>query len=93
MCYNARKISLELEHNKTERAPHPSCSPDIGPRDFWLFGFLKEKLQEQESSTSNEIIEATTTIWNDVTFEELQSGFSDWIQRVTWVIEHGGALR
>jgi hypothetical protein len=30
-----------------------------------------------------------TTIWNDVTFEELQSVFSEWIQRATWVIEQG----
>jgi hypothetical protein len=57
-----------------------------------IFGcliFLK-KLKEQKLSTSNEIIEATTTIWNDVTFEELQSVFSEWIQCVTWVTEHRG---
>jgi hypothetical protein len=79
-----------LENNKIERAFNPAYSPDISPCDFWLFGFLKKKLKEQELSTSDEILEAITTIWNDVTFEELQSGFSIWIQRVTWVIEHGG---
>jgi transposase len=50
--HNPRKISLELEHNKIERAPHPTYSPDISPCGFWLFGFLKEKLKEQELSTS-----------------------------------------
>jgi hypothetical protein len=55
-----------------------------------LHGFLKEKLKEQELSTSDEIIEAITTIWNDATLEELQSVFSEWIQRIAWVIEHEG---
>jgi hypothetical protein len=58
-----------------------------------MFDFLKEKLEEQELSTSDEIIEAIATIWNGVTFEELQSVFSEWIQRVTCVIEHGGVLQ
>jgi hypothetical protein len=71
MCHNARKISLDLEHNKAEGAPHTAYFPNISPCDFWLFGFLK-KLTEQELSTSGEIIQAITTIWNDITFEELQ---------------------
>jgi hypothetical protein len=51
--------------------------------------FLKEKLNEQELSTSDESIELIPAMWNDVTFEELQGVFSEWIQRVIWVIEHG----
>jgi hypothetical protein len=86
--HNARKISLESEHNKIECVPHPAYSPDISPGDFWLSGFLKENLKEQELPTSDEIIEVITTIWNDVTFEELESVFSEWIQQVTWIIEH-----
>jgi hypothetical protein len=78
---------------KSNEPYHPAYSPDISPCDFWPFGFLKEKLKEQEPSTSDDIIEAITTIWNDVTFEELQSVFSKWIQRVIWVIEQGGVLQ
>jgi hypothetical protein len=52
--------------------------------------FSQRKLKEQELLTSDEITEVITTIWNDVTFEELQSAFSEWIQRATWAIEHGG---
>jgi hypothetical protein len=47
MSSHAGKIGLELEHNKTERAPYPAYSPGISPCDCWLFGFLKEKLKEQ----------------------------------------------
>jgi hypothetical protein len=48
MCFDTRKTNLELEHNQIERAPHPAYSSDVNPCDFWLFGFLKEKLKEQE---------------------------------------------
>jgi hypothetical protein len=77
MDHNVQKISLELEHNKSERIPHPTYSPDISPCDFLLFDFLKEKLKKQELSTSDEITEVIMTMWNDVTFEELQSVFSE----------------
>jgi hypothetical protein len=77
MCHDARTISLELEYNTIERAPHPASSPDINLCDFWLFGFLKEKHKEQELSTSDEIIEVITTIWNNITFHELQNVFSE----------------
>jgi hypothetical protein len=80
MCHTTRKITLELEHTKIERVPHPTYSPDISPCHFLLFGFLKENLKEQELLTSDEIIEAFMTIWNDPSFEELQSVFSEWIQ-------------
>jgi hypothetical protein len=76
MCRNAGKISLELEHNKIKQAHHPAYAPNISPCNFWLFGFLKEKLKEQELSTSDEIIEAIMTICNDVTLKKLQSVFS-----------------
>jgi hypothetical protein len=42
------------------------------------FGCLvfSKKLKEQELSTSDEIIEAITSIWNNITFEELKGMFS-----------------
>jgi hypothetical protein len=58
------------------------------PNTLW-----QSSLKEQGLSTSDEIIEAIMTIWNDVTFEQLPSVFSEWIQRVAEVIEHGGVLR
>jgi hypothetical protein len=66
-----------MQHNRIERAPHPADSPEISPCDSWLYGFLKEKFKEQEPPTSDEIIEAITTIWNNVIFGELQNVFSE----------------
>jgi hypothetical protein len=41
--------------------------------------FSRKKLKQQELSTSEEIIEAITVVWN-VTFEELQGMFCEWPQ-------------
>jgi hypothetical protein len=43
--HNARKISMELEHNTIERTAHSACSPEISLCDSQLFDFLKEKIQ------------------------------------------------
>jgi hypothetical protein len=55
-----------------------------------LFGLLKERLKEHELSTREETIEAITAIWDFVTFDEIQSVFAEWIQRLTWVIAKRG---
>jgi histone-lysine N-methyltransferase SETMAR len=90
MCHNGREITAKMESEKIERAPHPAYSPDVSPCDFWLFGFMKEKLKEQKLSTPQKIIEAITVIWDAITFEELQSVFFEWQQRVTWVNRNRG---
>jgi hypothetical protein len=40
--------------------------------------------------TTEEILMAIRNVWSEVTFEDLQSVFFDWIQRVESVIEHEG---
>jgi hypothetical protein len=47
---------------------------------------LKEKLKEPELSTAEQIIEVILIIWDSVTFDELQSVFAEWIQKLIWVI-------
>jgi hypothetical protein len=46
---------------------------------------LEEKLKEHELSMVEQIIEAITAVRDSVTFDELQSVFAEWIQRLTWV--------
>jgi hypothetical protein len=48
-AHNARthtgKVTLDfMERNAAKRAPHPPCSPDLAPSDFYLFGHVKQLL-------------------------------------------------
>jgi hypothetical protein len=88
MCYNGRKVTDELENLKFVRVAHPPYSPDLSPCDFWLFGTWKQKIQDHVFDTTEEILMAIRNVWSEVTFEDLQSIFFDWIQRVEYVIEH-----
>jgi histone-lysine N-methyltransferase SETMAR len=45
-CHNDRMATTEFDHQKLGRAEHPPYSPDLSPCDFWLFGFLKDKLKD-----------------------------------------------
>ena len=40
-----------------QRAPHPPYSPDLAPSDFFLFGYVKEKLGGQSFKTREELYE------------------------------------
>jgi hypothetical protein len=51
---------------------------------------LKEILKDREFHSHDEIEEAITMAWNGLTFDEVQSVFHNWMNRLRWVIENGG---
>ena len=52
--------------------PHPPCSPDLGPCDFWMFPTLKEKLRDRRFDDVEEIKEAVTEALDTFTLEDNQ---------------------
>jgi hypothetical protein len=51
---------------------------------------LKGILRDRGLHSHDEIEEAITMTWNDLTFDEVQSAFHNWMNRLRWVIENGG---
>jgi hypothetical protein len=47
-------------------------------------------MKDHEFHSHDAIEEAITVAWNDLTFEDVQSIFYDWMRRLTWVIENEG---
>jgi hypothetical protein len=45
-------------------------------------------MKDRDFHSQDEIEEAITVAWNDLTFEDVQSVFYDWMRRLVWVIEH-----
>jgi hypothetical protein len=85
MCHNGNKISEKLAKRSIERAPHPLHSPDISPCDFWLFGMLKQKMKDREFQSQQAILSAVAKMRNDLTSEDIQRVFREWMERLTWV--------
>jgi hypothetical protein len=62
----------------------------LNPCDFWFFGILKGILKDREFHSHDEVEGAITMAWNDLTFDEVQSVFHNWMNRLKWFIESGG---
>jgi hypothetical protein len=90
MCHNGSKVVSKFDKHHIERLPHPLYSPDLSSCDFWLLGMLKRILKDREFHSHDEIEEAITMAWNDLTFSEVQSVFHNWMNLLRWVIENGG---
>jgi histone-lysine N-methyltransferase SETMAR len=90
MCYNRRKVTDEFANLKLDCVPHPPYSPDLSLCDFWLFELLKQKIKDRMFQTVEEIKIAIHRVWDELTLDNLQSVFFNWIERLKWVSEHGG---
>jgi hypothetical protein len=82
MYYNGRKVTNELDNLKPDHVPHPPYSPDLNPCDFWLFGKLKQKIKDRVFQAVEEIMTAVYRAWDELTLEDLQSIFFNWIERL-----------
>jgi hypothetical protein len=51
---------------------------------------LKQKVKDRAFQRVEEILEAVTLLLNEVTFEQLQSVFLNWMERLECVISNGG---
>jgi histone-lysine N-methyltransferase SETMAR len=89
-CHNGSKVTSKIKKNHIYRMMHPPYSSDISPCGFWLFGMLKQILRDREVSSNDEIEDAIAQVWNDLTFDDVQSMFRDWIPRLVWVAENDG---
>jgi hypothetical protein len=90
MYQNGPKAASKFEKHHVSRLLHPPYSPKARPCDFWLFGMLTGVLKDRGLNSSNEIEEATLKVWDELTFNEAQSVFHNWMSRLASVIENRG---
>jgi hypothetical protein len=50
----------------------------------------KGTMRDGEFQTVQDILGRFAEIWNDLTFEDVQSMFLEWQIRLKWIIENGG---
>jgi hypothetical protein len=89
MCHNGSIVASKFEKHNVSRLPHQLYSPDINSCDFWPFGLLKGVLKDREFNSSDKIEEAITNVWDELTFDEVQSVFHNWMSGLAWVIKNG----
>jgi hypothetical protein len=80
-CHPAKIVSEEMTHLKCKRALYPPYSPDLAIADFYLFGVLKQKLQDIDVSDDEELKSEILTIFQGIPSDELKKSFDPWIER------------
>jgi hypothetical protein len=64
-------------------------SPDLAPNDFFLFGYLKQKLQRVHIPDRERLKSEKIQIFADIGPDVIISVFGDWIKRREWVVQNG----
>jgi hypothetical protein len=75
---------------RTIRLFQPVYGPDLAPHDFWPFGHLKTKLQENTSTKERELMAKVYEVLMDIPLYKVISVFSQWKRRLVQCIDAGG---
>jgi hypothetical protein len=80
-------IQVKIHHSKSasmrvKLSPHPPYSPDMAPSDFFLFGYIKQKIAGQEFVSLDDLLEAIREEFGRLSKSFLESVFYEWLIRL-----------
>jgi hypothetical protein len=87
----AEDCITEIQRLKMTRLPQPAYSLALSPCDFWLFESAKQVIQDEVFDNADQLMQRLHSIFDQVTSEGLQLVFHNWMERLSWVVEHDGA--
>ena len=88
--HTARKVTQFLDEHHMKKAPQPPYSPDIAPCDFYLFGYIKDKLKGLNFDSVESLLEKVNEILEEISPNVLKKVFKHWKKRLKAVIENDG---
>jgi len=84
------RVPEKIESLGMTRLPHPPCSPDLAPTDFFLFGYLKTLLQGTSFGTAEELQGEVSKILKEIPKHTFAQAYEEWKHRLRMCIEKGG---
>ena len=88
--HTSKKVKKYLDQNKIIRTPQPPYSPDIAPSDFYLFGYVKERLKGCKFNSKEDLLSEIILILEEISEQELKEVFIEWERRLEQVITSNG---
>ena len=88
--HNSNESKESFKANNIHRTPYPPYSPDIAPSDFFLFGYVKDKLRGQRFKSPEHLFEEIHSIITHISKEKLISVYQNWMKRCERIIELKG---
>jgi hypothetical protein len=81
-AHTAQKCRTFCEENGLRLAPHPPYSPGLAPSDFFLFGYIKERLKGMVFPSHEELLDAIGEVVTGLESETLTAVFEHWMERL-----------
>ena len=72
------------------RIDHPPYSPDLGPCDFYMFGYIKNTFANTVFSSMDEAVKEITAFVEGIPKKQLIAVFDEWRRRLLSCIERKG---
>jgi hypothetical protein len=89
-AHTAQKCRILCEENGLRLAPHPPCSPDLAPSDYFMFGYVKERLEGMMFPSYEELLDTISEVVTGIESETLIAVFDHWIERLKCVSKNNG---
>jgi hypothetical protein len=86
----ARQTGDFLDAHGMEQVPHLPYSPDRAPADFYLFGYLTDRLQRQHCEDGDQLFDADMALTKPIEKVTLQKVFLEWMERLRRCIDTNG---
>jgi histone-lysine N-methyltransferase SETMAR len=88
--HNTKLVSGSLDLLGFKRLDHPPYSPDLAPCDFFLFGYVKERLNGCSFESADELFQAVEEVIRGIPPEMLAAVFDEWLSRLATCRDSGG---
>lgn len=88
--HTTKKVDEYLKKHKIRKIPHPPYSPDISPCDFFLFGFLKKKLEGLPIEKKEDLEGHLEKIFKMIKKDTFKNVILEWKKRLLYVIKNNG---
>lgn len=88
----AKKVNEFFANNGMTRAPHPPYSPDLAPCDFFLFGYIKERLKGRSFNDADQLLMAINGVCESIEKATLEKVFYEWRERLAKCLVACGGL-
>jgi histone-lysine N-methyltransferase SETMAR len=89
-AHAAQKCRTFWEEDGLRLAPHPPYSPDLVPSDFFLFGYVKERLRGRVFPSYEALLDAIGEVVTGIESETLTAVFEHLVERLEWMSKNNG---
>jgi hypothetical protein len=89
-AHTAQKCRTFCEENVLWLAPHLPYSLYLTPFDFFLFGYVKERIKGMVFPSYEELLDAIGEVATGIESETLTAVFEHWMERLEWVSKNNG---